>query len=114
MHHTAGRITLPDETRRSRGQMRQTSESANNRAAVKWSTTPQAVTSRNSLVVSQWSSDAYRPGEARTAWLDLFAKRYGDVARDSSPLNRPFRLRMESYRLGSMGVSFVETSWSRL
>src|SRR5262245_35874379 len=97
-----------------RGQMRQTSGSANQRAAVKWSTSPQAAAGRNNLAVAHWSSDAYRPGEARTAWLDLFAKRYGDVARDSAPLHRPFRLRMEQYRLGSVGVSFVETSFSRL
>jgi AraC-like DNA-binding protein len=94
--------------------MPQHSGSANNRAAVKWSTSPPATAGKNALAVAHWSSDAYRPTEARTAWLDLFAKRYGDVVRDTAPLDRPFRLRMESYRLGSMGVSFVETSWSRL
>lgn len=73
-----------------------------------------ATATKNSLAVDQWSSDAYRPAEARAAWLDRFAKAYGNVSRDSAPFHRPFRLRMESYRLGSVGVSFVESLWSRL
>jgi len=95
--------------------MRQTPVSVNNRSvAVKWSTSPQSTVGRSNAAVTHWSSDAYRPGEARTAWLDLFAQRYGAVARDNTHYQRPFRLRMESYRLGSVAASFVETSWTRL
>lgn len=81
---------------------------------IQWTTSPQGSAGANNLAVAQWSSDAYRPAEARAAWLDRFAKSYGDVARDNAPFHRPFRLRMESYRLGSVGVSFVESLWSRL
>jgi AraC family transcriptional regulator, positive regulator of tynA and feaB len=83
-------------------------------SAIHWSASPGSTAGKNNPAVDHWSSDAYRPSEARTVWLDRFARRFGNVARDNVPYDRPFRLRMEGYVLGNMGVSFVETLWSRL
>ncbi len=93
--------------------MPQLHASASHRAAaIQWSS-PQTAAGSNNYAVSCWSSDAYRPGDARKAWIDRLSRQFGTVSLDSPP-NRPFRLRMESYRLGTVDVSFVEALWSRL
>lgn len=62
----------------------------------------------------RWSSDDFRPIEARSAWLDLFSERIHEVVSDPGVARNPFRARIELHTLGPITVNFAESNWSHL
>src|SRR5262245_29356098 len=60
----------------------------------------------------RWSSDDYRPLEARAACTRLFSEAVVEVIREPAPVpvRNPFRVRFELHTLGPITLNFAESN----
>lgn len=75
---------------------------------------PTADSARCSQRALRWSSDDYRPVEARAALVSVFSERISEVIVDPGPAAYPFRVRLELHTLGPITINFAESNWSHL